>query len=315
MWASSPAVGAAKSPLLCPWPSTPEFMPTYKASEPIMSLPPCAEDALLPPSFGLPEEIEMEAALWDLAWSQSQMCWPEDQNSLFENSLFDAASQDHSSLFKNSSFDAAPQNQSSLFENGLFDAPLQDPTAALPERVGSAAWAHESWPGEPWPDAVPERAAILPRQCKQSDATSDLPRTTLMLKNMPNNQTRKMLIEMLDREGFALCYDFVYLPYDFKTGASLGYAFVNFLTPDAALRAFQGFDGYCRWTIPSRKVCGVGWSEPHQGLEAHIERYRDSPVMHHDVPEKFKPLILKNGMSVPFPPPTKKLRAPRLRAL
>ena len=28
------------------------------------------------------------------------------------------------------------------------------------------------------------------------------------------------------------------------------------------------------------KVCRVTWSGPHQGLAAHVERYRNSPVMH-----------------------------------
>ena len=28
------------------------------------------------------------------------------------------------------------------------------------------------------------------------------------------------------------------------------------------------------------QVCQVGWSGPHQGFLAHVERYRNSPVMH-----------------------------------
>ena len=28
------------------------------------------------------------------------------------------------------------------------------------------------------------------------------------------------------------------------------------------------------------QVCQVGWSGPHQGFHVHVERYRNSPVMH-----------------------------------
>jgi len=134
-----------------------------------------------------------------------------------------------------------------------------------------------------------------------------------MLRNMPNNQTRKMLIDLLDRQGFAGQYDFLYLPMDFATRASMGYAFVNFVSPASASHFMSCFDGFSKWSIPSRKVCGVSWSGPHQGLEAHIERYRNSPVMHVEVPDNFKPILLHHGARINFPPPTRKLRAPRIR--
>lgn len=54
------------------------------------------------------------------------------------------------------------------------------------------------------------------------------------------------------------------------------------------------------------------WGGPHQGLEAHVERYRNSPVMHEDVPDTFKPVLFANGVRISFPLPTRKLRAPRL---
>merc|ERR1711865_250110 len=100
---------------------------------------------------------------------------------------------------------------------------------------------------------------------------------------------------------------------DFKTKASLGYAFVNFLSSAIADRCMKVFDGFSKWAIPSRKVCGVSWSGPHQGLEAHVDRYRNSPVMHPDVPDNFKPVLLKDGVRLNFPVPTRKLRTPRIR--
>lgn len=138
-------------------------------------------------------------------------------------------------------------------------------------------------------------------------------RTTLMFRNLPNNYTRAGLLEMLDAEGFNKVYSFVYLPTDFKNFAGFGYAFVNFATHEAAVRAKRHFQGYCNWSVPSQKVCEVVWSGPVQGLSAHTERYRNSPVMHDSVPDEYKPVVFVNGTRVKFPAPTKKIRPPRVR--
>eukprot|EP00443_Scrippsiella_acuminata_P064120 CAMPEP_0115394964 /NCGR_PEP_ID=MMETSP0271-20121206/12540_1 /TAXON_ID=71861 /ORGANISM="Scrippsiella trochoidea, Strain CCMP3099" /LENGTH=445 /DNA_ID=CAMNT_0002818657 /DNA_START=62 /DNA_END=1399 /DNA_ORIENTATION=- len=139
----------------------------------------------------------------------------------------------------------------------------------------------------------------------------DQTRTTLMLRNIPNNYTRAMLKELLDSEGFMCRYDFLYLPHDFKTQAGLGFAFVNLITHEDAERMRQHLTGFRRWAIPSSKTCAVGWSGPdQQGLAANIERYRNSSVMHKSVPEECKPLLLENGIPMKFPPATRKLWPP-----
>lgn len=150
-------------------------------------------------------------------------------------------------------------------------------------------------------------APPAPPSCSESS------RTTVMLRNLPNNYSRSMLLNLMDSEGFEKLYDFIYLPIDFKTKASLGYAFVNLTDNESANRFRLRFDGFSEWILPTRKVCGVSWSGPHQGLDAHIERYRNSPVMHEAVPDMYKPVLFKDGSVVAFPPPTKTLRAPRIR--
>mmetsp|Transcript_99958 Transcript_99958/g.158209 ORF Transcript_99958/g.158209 Transcript_99958/m.158209 type:complete len:391 (-) Transcript_99958:10-1182(-) len=134
--------------------------------------------------------------------------------------------------------------------------------------------------------------------------------TTLMLRNLPNDYTRDMLVEFLESSGFEGRFDFVYLPFDFKKLAGLGYAFVNMTSCKDAARAMKTLTGFRDWKIKSQKVLRVTWSTPLQGLEANVERYRNSPVMHPDVPGHFKPLLLHNGTPVAFPPPTKILQAP-----
>lgn len=137
--------------------------------------------------------------------------------------------------------------------------------------------------------------------------------TTVMLKNIPPAYSRPSLLKLLDEEGFAGLYDFVYMPVDFETSLGFGYSFVNFTTPALAERFREHFEGFGRWCVPSCKTAEVAWSEPVQGLEAHIERYRNSPLMHESVPDLFKPLLLAGGVRIPFPPPTRIIRAPRVR--
>jgi len=138
-------------------------------------------------------------------------------------------------------------------------------------------------------------------------------RTTVMLRNMPNNYTRDMLLELVDSLGFTGCYDFAYLPVDFKSQAGLGYAFINFVSSAEAERCFANFEGFSGWKVPSEKVCTVTWGSPYQGLEAHIERYQNSPVMHHSIPDEWKPVLLELGERIVFPPPTKPIKTPKVR--
>lgn len=142
---------------------------------------------------------------------------------------------------------------------------------------------------------------------------SSTPRTTLMLRNIPNCYTRSSLLELLDGQGFKSSYNLVYLPIDFNTNCGFGYAFVNFVDTESAEVFMSRLQGYQTWGTPSDKVLDVTWSNAHQGFEAHVERYRNSPMMHETVPDELKPVIFVSGERVPFPLPTKKPRAPRTR--
>ncbi|CAE7778071.1 ML4, partial [Symbiodinium pilosum] len=139
--------------------------------------------------------------------------------------------------------------------------------------------------------------------------------TSVMLRNLPNNYTRSKLLEMLDSEGFAGKYNFVYLPIDFHTQASLGYAFVNLVESSHVYQIQEKLTGFKKWKVPSKKVCEVRLCGPWPDLEAHVERYRNSSVMHPSVPEEFKPALFENGKQVPFPKPSKVPKPPQIRKL
>jgi len=138
------------------------------------------------------------------------------------------------------------------------------------------------------------------------------PRTTVMLHNLPEGYTRRMLLNLLDSEGFEGKYDFAYLPVAFDTLTGLNHAFVNMLSPAEADRLQEHFNGFKNWEFESDKVCSVSWNDKQQGLEALVERYRNSPVMHESVPEECKPLLIVDGRHVLFPPPTQRIKAPKL---
>jgi len=133
-------------------------------------------------------------------------------------------------------------------------------------------------------------------------------KTTLMLCNLPNDYDRDMFLQMLDGIHLVREYDFVYFPMDFHTRSGLGYAFVNFTSHKGALRAWQLLDGYKEWFVASTKVCEVRWCTPTQGLQANVQRYRNSPLMHHKVPDMYKPMVFSNGARVEYPAPKKPIK-------
>lgn len=155
-------------------------------------------------------------------------------------------------------------------------------------------------------------SAASARQAKVEEPILHNP-TTVMLRHIPNRYTASQLLELLDSHGFQCSYDFVYLPIDFQNKVNLGYCFVNLASHDIALRFKQALDGFRNWRFDSSKASEVSWAHPHQGLKEHIERYRNSPVMHASMPAEYKPMVFTNGVPMPFPAPTKAIKAPKVR--
>lgn len=141
-------------------------------------------------------------------------------------------------------------------------------------------------------------------------SSSENDQTTCMMRNLPEDFSRQSLLDLIDSVGFEGKYSLVYLPMDFKNKTNLGYAFVDLVSGDVAKNFFEAFTGFCDRGFSIEKECEVCWSTV-QGYHAHVERYRNSPVMHPLVPDDFKPLLFVDGQQVPFPEPTKRIREPR----
>lgn len=154
--------------------------------------------------------------------------------------------------------------------------------------------------------------ASLAEELRGAHAEEDR-RTTLILKNLQASCTSSVLAWMLDNQGLKGLYDFVYVPVDLQKRAAFGYAFVNLVSHDAALRTMELLVGCEGSEAHGQIAIEVCWSDPHQGLELQVQRYRNSPLMHHSVPDDFRPLLFSGGARVPFPKPTKRIKAPSQR--
>merc|ERR1712151_615723 len=160
----------------------------------------------------------------------------------------------------------------------------------------------------------PTAAPYQPQDAEQTVGTpaEEAPKTTLLLKNLPAELTRNMLMDLLRSKGFAHHIAFLYLPMNLRGGGNFGYAFVDFDSMGAAEQCMQKLEGFTGWDETGDRPLELAWSET-QGLDSHIQRYRDSPLMHESLEDEFKPAMFKNGERIAFPPPTKPIRAPRLR--
>jgi len=168
--------------------------------------------------------------------------------------------------------------------------PFPPPTKSVeaPTRVPKAIWRS-------WLRSVEGRGLAEPLK---------EPPCTMMVRKVPKEGERDMLVVAMDALGFSKTYNFVYLPISFVTQTAIGYAIVNFVSADAARRFAAAFDGFQAWpsgkeSEPSTVVCVQNVSQ--RGLETNVERYRNSPVMHHVVPDKYKPAVFKDGHRCDFP--------------
>jgi RNA recognition motif-containing protein len=131
-------------------------------------------------------------------------------------------------------------------------------------------------------------------------ASSPAIRSTIVLRKIPKRIDRDALRSILDHEGFA--YDFIYVPMDFVKAVCFGFAIVNFTNTSQAEAALAHF------ATDSTKVLGQQifseWSESSHGVEALLDKYRNSKVMQDSVPELYKPMYLLQGQPQPFPSPS-----------
>ncbi|GER55339.1 RNA-binding protein [Striga asiatica] len=140
-------------------------------------------------------------------------------------------------------------------------------------------------------------------------------RTTLMLKNIPNKYTSKMLLAAID-ERHRGTYDFIYLPIDFKASllrllkqrrninkCNVGYAFINMTDPSLIVPFYQTFNGKKWEKFNSEKVASLAYARI-QGKNALVAHFQNSSLMNED--KRCRPILFHTdgpnaGDQVPFP--------------
>lgn len=113
---------------------------------------------------------------------------------------------------------------------------------------------------------------------EQQQPKEKVPITTMMLKNIPCRKSQEEVAMHIDQKGFSGRYDFFYLPRDVKFRANLGYAFINFLTPEDASSFEQEMNGYRFNGSGSTKACAIVPAHV-QGLVNNLAAFKRTEVM------------------------------------
>ncbi|KAK3006020.1 hypothetical protein RJ639_016102 [Escallonia herrerae] len=135
-------------------------------------------------------------------------------------------------------------------------------------------------------------------------------RTTLMIRNIPNKYTSKMLLAAIDEQHRGT-YDFIYLPIDFKASTwriifnkcNMGYAFINMIDPLQIIPFHETFNGRKWEKFHSEKVATLAYARI-QGKAALIAHFQNSSLMNED--KRCRPILLHTdgphaGDQEPFP--------------
>mmetsp|Transcript_11383 Transcript_11383/g.25840 ORF Transcript_11383/g.25840 Transcript_11383/m.25840 type:complete len:205 (+) Transcript_11383:73-687(+) len=120
--------------------------------------------------------------------------------------------------------------------------------------------------------------------------------TTLMVHGIPSDSGVQAVVEKLEADGFASCFDYVYTPF-WTVGQLKGYAFVNFVSADLAARLVQYWentsfeaDGSVQLHFTAAKI---------QGLEANVKKMLQRKLNRIRHP-KLRPYIAPIITAAPF---------------
>ena len=122
------------------------------------------------------------------------------------------------------------------------------------------------------------------------------PRTTLMIKNIPNKYTIGTFLDEINVE-FRNKYDIFYLPIDYGNKCNLGFAFINFVDPMHIIHFYELYRGK-RWRrFNSEKICELVYAKI-QGKKELISHFEKGKVLQFESEEK-RPLILPTPSPLP----------------
>ncbi|KAJ8530217.1 hypothetical protein K7X08_037052 [Anisodus acutangulus] len=127
---------------------------------------------------------------------------------------------------------------------------------------------------------------VIPLSCSQKNTTTT---TTVMIKNIPYDYKREMLMQFLDEyclvenqkatdskgQHVVSAYDFLYLPMDFKSKSGKGYAFVNFTDHRTVWKFFCAFNEKINVFPRSYRTVNIVTAKI-QGKESLVKRFKET---------------------------------------
>jgi hypothetical protein len=153
---------------------------------------------------------------------------------------------------------------------------LESPASPVSSSRGSVSSAGETVCSVSTACDPPAATGRLTKFAKQKDEVAKDQFTTVMIRNVPCKYTQEDLID--DIAQYSTLFNFVYLPPSKRSEGNVGYAFVNFATPEAAQLFREQFSGHSFPKQPtSSKIAEVVFAVL-QGLRENMKFYKKSKV-------------------------------------
>eukprot|EP00440_Ansanella_granifera_P002495 gb/GFBE01002713.1/.p1 GENE.gb/GFBE01002713.1/~~gb/GFBE01002713.1/.p1 ORF type:complete len:326 (+),score=58.00 gb/GFBE01002713.1/:1-978(+) len=144
--------------------------------------------------------------------------------------------------------------------------------------------------------SVPKSTNLEVNAFARQASAEEVEVTTMMLRNIPSKYTQSSLVNEIQNNGFEGTFDFFYLPMDIHNRSNVGYAFINFLSPQDAERFREAFSGHTFARFNSKKVSSVN-SAHLQGLLANLRHFENRAVTH-AANKQYRPMVFLNGRRV-----------------
>lgn len=153
----------------------------------------------------------------------------------------------------------------------LLDTISRVPSLARPLKVSSR-------PPLPYSSSLVETSGgVRGNYCIDLDGCRDDPRTTIMIKHIPNKLTQQLMLQLIDGVA-AQCYDFFYLPIDLRNRSNVGYAFINFVDPTQIVPFYRKFHGLSWESFNnSKKICHLSYARI-QGKDALMRHFSSATL-------------------------------------
>eukprot|EP00927_Polykrikos_kofoidii_P033586 TRINITY_DN28408_c0_g1_i1.p1 TRINITY_DN28408_c0_g1~~TRINITY_DN28408_c0_g1_i1.p1 ORF type:complete len:406 (+),score=56.90 TRINITY_DN28408_c0_g1_i1:67-1218(+) len=193
---------------------------------------------------------------------------------------------------------AAVQARAAICLDDILGDSLPDGACASTKKHGQSVKVATSTTFQPHHSRRVPKSANLVEQVRDGTTKSERVTTTIMLRNIPNKYTQVKLMQELDDCGYEGAYDFFYLPMDVHNRSNVGYAFINFLTPEVADKFRQEFSHHCFQRFHSRKVGTVCIAHV-QGLDENLRHFQNRAVTHAKN-DKYRPIVLRGKTRVDF---------------